>query len=70
MVATQGLGAAIVTQIGGTPQFNGWFIYVLLIFVIITLVVEIIYLNVGLGIEAVWFCVQDTDPLCRKPSIC
>jgi len=36
-----------VTQIGGTPQFNQWFIYVLLIFVITTLVTEIIYLNVS-----------------------
>lgn len=47
VVATQGLGAAIVTQIGGTPQFNQWFLYVLLIFVITTLVTEIIYLNVS-----------------------
>lgn len=48
VVATQGLGAAIVAQIGGTPQFNQWFLYVLLVFVITTLVTEIIYLNVGL----------------------
>lgn len=48
VVATQGLGAAIVTQIAGTPQFNKWFIYVLLVFVISTLVTEIIYLNVSL----------------------
>lgn len=47
VVATQGLGAAIVTQAGGTPQFNQWFLYVLLVFVIATLVTEIIYLNVG-----------------------
>jgi magnesium transporter len=47
VVATQGLGAAIVAQIGGTPQFNQWFLYVLLVFVITTLVTEIIYLNVG-----------------------
>lgn len=46
VVATQGLGAAIVTQIGGTPQFNEWFIYVLLVFVICTLLTEIIFLNV------------------------
>lgn len=46
VVATQGLGAAIITQIGGTPQFNQWFLYVLLVFVVITLVTEIIYLNV------------------------
>jgi magnesium transporter len=47
VVATQGLGAAIVAQIGGTPQFNQWFLYVLLVFVITTLVTEIIYLNVS-----------------------
>ena len=47
VVATQGLGAAIVTQAGGTPQFNHWFLYVLLVFVVITLVTEIIFLNVG-----------------------
>ena len=46
VVATQGLGAAIVTQINGTPQFNQWFLYVLLVFVVTTLVTEIIYLNV------------------------
>ena len=47
VVATQGLGAAIITQIKGTPQFNQWFIYVLLVFVISTLVTEIIFLNVS-----------------------
>ena len=46
VVATQGLGAAIVAQIGGTPQFNQWFLYVLLVFVIGTLLTEIIFLNV------------------------
>lgn len=48
VVATQGLGAAVVTQAAGTPQFNQWFLYVLFVFVIITLVTEIIYLNVSL----------------------
>lgn len=46
VVATQGLGAAVVTQISGVPQFNQWFLYVLFVFIVITLVVEIIYLNV------------------------
>ena len=46
VVATQGLGAAVVAQIGGTPQFNQWFLYVLLVFVVVTLLVEIVYLNV------------------------
>jgi len=41
----KGLGAAIVAQIGGTKQFNQWFLYVLFAFVISTLVTEIIYLN-------------------------
>lgn len=47
VVATQGLGAAVITQAEGTPQFNQWFLYVLLVFVIATLLVEIIYLNVS-----------------------
>lgn len=46
VVATQGLGAAVVAQIGGQQQFNQWFLYVLFVFVIGTLVTEIIYLNV------------------------
>ncbi|CCU74269.1 DUF803 domain membrane protein [Blumeria hordei DH14] len=50
VVATQGLGAAIVAQIGGTAQFNHWFLYVLFAFVITTLVTEIIYLNVSLNL--------------------
>ena len=47
VVATQGLGAAILAQINGKSQFNQWFLYVLLVFVIATLLTEIIYLNVG-----------------------
>jgi drug/metabolite transporter (DMT)-like permease len=47
VVATQGLGAAIIAQIGGQAQFNKWFTYVLLVFVICTLLTEIIYLNVS-----------------------
>lgn len=47
VVATQGLGAAVVAQAGGKAQFNQWFLYVLLVFVIATLVTEIIYLNVS-----------------------
>jgi drug/metabolite transporter (DMT)-like permease len=46
VVATQGLGAAIVAQIGGQQQFNQWFLYVVLVFVICTLLTEIIFLNV------------------------
>ena len=47
VVATQGLGAAVVAQAAGIPQFNQWFLYVLLVFVAATLVTEIIYLNVS-----------------------
>jgi drug/metabolite transporter (DMT)-like permease len=47
VVATQGLGAAIVSQIGGTKQYDQWFLYVLFVFVICTLLVEIVYLNVS-----------------------
>lgn len=50
VVATQGLGAAIVTQAGGTPQFNQWFLYLLLVFVVTTLVTEIIFLNKALNL--------------------
>lgn len=48
VVATQGLGAAVVSQIGGTQQFNQWFLYVLFVFVVTTLVTEIIFLNAGI----------------------
>ncbi|KAJ8070802.1 hypothetical protein OCU04_001164 [Sclerotinia nivalis] len=50
VVATQGLGAAIVTQIGGTKQYDQWFLYVLFVFVICTLLTEIIFLNKALNI--------------------
>ncbi|KAL9105087.1 MAG: hypothetical protein Q9163_000005 [Psora crenata] len=50
VVATQGLGAAVVTQASGKAQFNQWFLYVLLVFVVATLVVEIIYLNKALNL--------------------
>ncbi|KAK5169105.1 uncharacterized protein LTR77_006414 [Saxophila tyrrhenica] len=50
VVATQGLGSAVLAQINGKPQFNQWFLYVLLVFVIATLLTEIIYLNKALNI--------------------
>ncbi|KAF2202217.1 DUF803-domain-containing protein [Delitschia confertaspora ATCC 74209] len=50
VVATQGLGAAIVAQVGGKSQFKEWFLYVLLVFVVSTLVTEIIYLNKALNL--------------------
>ncbi|CDO73441.1 hypothetical protein BN946_scf185013.g76 [Trametes cinnabarina] len=46
---TQGLGASIVTSIRGDNQFKNWFIYFLLVFVIVTLLTEIYYLNVALA---------------------
>ena len=48
VVAIQGLGAAVTAQIRSGNQFNQWFLYVLFVFVVTTLVTEIIYLNVGL----------------------
>ncbi|KAK5129349.1 hypothetical protein LTR08_003579 [Meristemomyces frigidus] len=50
VVCTQGLGSAILAQINGEPQFNKWFTYVLIVFVICTLVTEIIYLNKALNL--------------------
>ncbi|KAE8348616.1 magnesium transporter NIPA-domain-containing protein [Aspergillus coremiiformis] len=50
VVATQGLGAAILAQINGESQFKQWFLYVLLAFVVTTLLTEIIYLNKALNI--------------------
>lgn len=47
VVSTQGLGSAILAQARGEAQFNKWFLYVLLVFVIATLLTEIIYLNVS-----------------------
>ena len=49
VVATQGLGSAVVAQAGGKAQFNQWFLYVLLVFVIATLLTEIIYLNASIS---------------------
>ena len=47
VVGIQGIGAAITAQARGIPQFNQWFLYVLLVFIIVTLVTEIIFLNVS-----------------------
>lgn len=51
VVATQGLGSAILAQINGEPQFKQWFLYVLFVFVVATLLTEIIYLNVSFSLE-------------------
>ncbi|EWG45516.1 hypothetical protein FVEG_06282 [Fusarium verticillioides 7600] len=50
VVSTQGLGAAIIAWIGGKPQYKEWFLWVLFVFVIGTLLTEIIYLNKALNI--------------------
>lgn len=52
VVATQGLGAAVLAQVNGESQFTQWFLYVLLVFVVCTLLTEIIYLNVSLTSSA------------------
>jgi len=50
VVATQGLGSALVTSIMGNSQFTHWFLYVLGGFVIATLLTEINYLNKALNL--------------------
>ncbi|QDS71845.1 hypothetical protein FKW77_009921 [Venturia effusa] len=52
VVSIQGIGAAITAQARGTdgPQFKNWFIYVLIVFIIATLVTEIIFLNKALNL--------------------
>lgn len=65
VVATQGLGAAIIAQINGQSQFKEWFLYLLLVFVVCTLLTEIIFLNVRLGIA----CKVTLTPH-RKRSTC
>jgi drug/metabolite transporter (DMT)-like permease len=47
---TTGLGAAIVTTAMGHNQFNNWFIFFLIGFVVVTLVTEVYYLNVALAL--------------------
>uniref|UniRef100_A0A8H8CNS9 DUF803-domain-containing protein n=1 Tax=Psilocybe cubensis TaxID=181762 RepID=A0A8H8CNS9_PSICU len=47
---TTGLGAAIVQTAMGDNQFKHWFMYFLFGFVVITLLVEVYYLNVALAL--------------------
>ncbi|KAG1787003.1 magnesium transporter NIPA-domain-containing protein [Suillus plorans] len=47
---TTGLGAAIVMSVMGVNQFKHWFIYFLMVFVVITLLTEIYYLNIALAL--------------------
>jgi drug/metabolite transporter (DMT)-like permease len=55
VVATQGLGSAIIAWIGGEPQYKQWFLWVLLVFVVCTLLTEIIFLNVSFFVECLVF---------------
>lgn len=48
VVATQGLGASIITTFRGENQFRHWFMYFLIGFVVCTLLTEINYLNKAL----------------------
>ncbi|KAL0076075.1 magnesium transporter, partial [Phycomyces blakesleeanus] len=50
VVFTQGFGAAVVHSISISNQFTNWFIYIVLIVFIITLIVEIVYLNKALNL--------------------
>jgi len=65
VVATQGLGAAILAAVNGQDQFKQWFLYVLFAFVIATLLTEIIYLNVSTPLERAGSVLMR----CRKRSI-
>ncbi|KAF9263741.1 DUF803-domain-containing protein [Marasmius fiardii PR-910] len=47
---TTGLGSAIVTSIQGDNQFKHWFLYFLLVFVVVTLLTEVFYLNKALAL--------------------
>lgn len=47
---TTGLGAAIVTTAMGDNQFKHWFIYFLMVFIAVTLITEVYYLNVALAL--------------------
>ncbi|GJJ69430.1 magnesium transporter [Entomortierella parvispora] len=51
VVSTQGLGAAIVHNIStGESQFDNWFIYFVIVFMVVTLLTEINYLNKALNL--------------------
>ncbi|KAI9283141.1 magnesium transporter NIPA-domain-containing protein [Sporodiniella umbellata] len=50
VVFTQGLGGAIVHSFAIENQFTNWFVYLVLVLTLITLAVEIIYLNKALNL--------------------
>ncbi|KAL4245653.1 hypothetical protein ABKN59_010585 [Abortiporus biennis] len=47
---TTGLGSAIVTTAMGDNQFKHWFIYFLIVFIAVTLITEVFYLNKALAL--------------------
>lgn len=50
VVFTQGLGSAIVHTFTISNQFKNWFIYLVLALTVVTLVLEIVYLNKALNL--------------------
>lgn len=50
VVFTQGIGGAIVHSVTVENQFTNWFVYLVLILTLVTLAIEIIYLNKALNI--------------------
>ncbi|RXK40813.1 hypothetical protein M231_01872 [Tremella mesenterica] len=66
---TQGLGASIVTSIQGDNQVKNWFFWFLFVFVVITLLTEINYLNKALElfntsmVVPVYFCFFSSSSL-------
>ncbi|KAI8099930.1 magnesium transporter, partial [Halteromyces radiatus] len=50
VVFTQGFGSAIVYSISTANQFTNWFIYIMLLILIFTLILEIVYLNKALNL--------------------
>nr|CAG8580956.1 8584_t:CDS:2 [Entrophospora candida] len=50
VVTTQGLGIAILKTIEGENQFTHWFTYFLIVFIVVTLLIEINYLNKALNL--------------------
>ncbi|KAI7854769.1 magnesium transporter NIPA-domain-containing protein [Circinella umbellata] len=50
VVFTQAFGASIIHSITISNQFTNWFIYLILVLTIVTLVIEVIYLNKALNI--------------------
>lgn len=64
----QGLGAAVLAQARGQSQFTHWFLYVLFVFVIATLVTEIIFLNVSCKSIRIWTISPSKGRVEEKPN--